>query len=74
MTITIKSEHVGDYIIEISQNKFSSAYDVSALEKNGSQWYAINKNTYPTIEDAKKRFSYLKSQAKKGYVPSSTIW
>ena len=72
MTVTIKSETINGYYIEITQEKFSSAYDVSASEEIDSLWYTVNENTYATIEAAKKRYSYLKSQAKKGYIPTSS--
>lgn len=69
MTYCIKRVEVGNISILIEQDKFSSAYDVTALEifdKEKGLARVINENTYPTIEKARKRFSYLKSLAKKG--------
>ena len=67
MTLVLKQAEVGNTHINIEQNKFTSAYDVVAYHvyEDGSA-IVINENTYPTIEKARKRFSYLKSLAKKG--------
>lgn len=67
MTYTIKTEQINNISISITQDKFSSAYDVTAVEvHDNGLGYVLNENTYPTIEKARKRFSYLKSLAKKG--------
>lgn len=63
MTVTIKSAHIGNYYIEISQDKYENAYKVTADEKRGGQFYPVNENTYPDIKKANARFNYLVRKA-----------
>ena len=69
MTYGVKHVQVGNISIYIEQEKFSSSYTVVAYEifdEERGLARTLNKNTYATIEQARKRFSYLKSLAKKG--------
>lgn len=63
MTITIKSETVNGYHIDITQDKFTPAYRVSAYERRGGQWVRVNSHSYGDIKKAAARFNTLRRKA-----------
>jgi len=50
MTVTIKSEDVGKYNIEISQDKFTSVYKVALNRCVGDYYVTDNERLYGTRE------------------------
>ena len=64
MTFIIKATKVGDYTIEIGQQKFESTYYVGAY----SGYREETKLWYPTREKAEKRFGYLKRKYKEAVI------
>lgn len=72
MTWAIKEEVVqtdnGNFYIFIEQQKFDPLYYVGIAKehKPGFCGYPISKLSYPTLGQAKRRFSYLKKKALKG--------
>lgn len=68
MTFTIVRETIGNKTIYIQQEKFENGYHVGVNKLNSDNVtaYNVNDNYYGDIKKAKKRYSYLKSQVKKG--------
>jgi hypothetical protein len=64
MTFTIKSETIGKTFIEISQEKFSSAYTVCAGTVYGDTIQGIETRTYSTLKQAKARYNALRRSAR----------
>ena len=60
MTVTIKSENVGNYNIEVSQDKFSSVYKVSLNRCLGAYYSTESEKYYGTLKKANARFASLK--------------
>ena len=61
MTLTIKQIKIGNKYIEISQDKYSSAYKVTLSHTYSDDLYYIdNQNIYSTLKAANNRFNYLK--------------
>lgn len=61
MTVVIRSERIGNYAVEISQDKYESTYKVS-LNRMISDYEAVreNENYYPDIKKATARYNRLK--------------
>ena len=66
MTVTIQQETVGDYYISIRQEKYCSTYRVALAKRcgNNDEYRMINDQIYPTLSQAKTRFSYLKRKVR----------
>ena len=66
MTVTIKSEKIGKYLIEILQEKFESAYHVAMYEEQSEDLYGypITDRYYKTLGAAERRFTLLKRGAR----------
>ncbi len=66
MTVTIRQEKVGDYYICIEQEKYCSTYRVTLAKRygNSDDYHMINNQIYPTLSQAKARFSYLKRKVR----------
>lgn len=61
MTFTIKQIKIGNYHIEISQDKYSSAYKVTLSHTYDGELYRTDKeNFYTTLKAANNRFNSLK--------------
>lgn len=62
MTVTIKSEVIGDYYIYIEQDKYSPGYKVGLVRKISDQMYGypLSERYYPSLEKAKRRYKDLK--------------
>lgn len=61
MTFTIKQIKIGNYHIEISQDKYSSSYKVTLSHTyDGDIYRTDNENYYPTLTAANRRYNYLK--------------
>lgn len=75
MTFGYAEEKVNDYIITIEQEKFSNAFKVCAYpiinESENLAGFPETELYYGTMQEAKRRFSYLKSKIKRdGYACS----
>jgi len=68
MTITIKTETIGKYNIEISQDKFSSVYKVSLNRCLGDYYTTDNERYYGTLKKANCRFATLKNNIVNGKI------
>lgn len=70
MTLTIKRETIEGKTIYIRQEKFDSGFcvGIDCFFDDCGMAYNLNENYYMDLEKAKKRFNYLKRQAKKGYI------
>ena len=67
MTVTVKAETIGKYLVEIESNKFTCGYTVAAYENiSGFYGYPITEIYYPTMKQASRRFSDLKRKAARG--------
>lgn len=64
MTVTIKSENIGNYQIEIAQDKFTSVYKVSLNRCLGDYYTTDNVRYYGTLKKANSRFANLKNKVK----------
>lgn len=68
MTVTIKSEKIGNHMIEISQDKYEIGYNVSLTrlwdECSGT---TENERYYSDIKKATARYNSLKSKLRKEY-------
>ena len=66
MTVTIQQEKIGDYYISIEQEKYESTYRVALAKRygNNDEYRMINDHIYPTLSQAKARFSYLKRKVR----------
>ena len=64
MTLVIKSETIGKTFIEISQEKFSSAYTVCTGTVYGDTVQGIEARTYSTLKQAKARYNALRRSVK----------
>lgn len=66
MTVTMQQEKVGDYYISIRQEKYCSTYRVALAKRygNSDEYRMINDQIYPTLSQAKARFSYLKRKVR----------
>lgn len=66
MTVTIKSEKVGRYLIEILNEKFETSYHVAMYEEQGQDLYGypLTDRYYKTMSGAVARFNALKRSAK----------
>ena len=61
MTVTIKQEHIKNYYIDISQDKYSPLYRVRLSHTIDGDLYRIDKeNYYTTLKAAKSRYNYIK--------------
>lgn len=65
MTVTIKSEDIGKYNIEISQDKFTSVYKVALNRCVGDYYVTDNERLYGTLKKANCRFAALKNKLRK---------
>jgi len=64
MTVTIKSERIGNYLIEISQDKYEKAYKVSKIRLWDESSGTLEKESYyPDIKKATARYNKLKREA-----------
>lgn len=64
MTVTIKATEVNGYYIEITQNKYSTAYEVSKSEMYGDGLCGHTESKiYGTLKQAQRRFNDLVKQA-----------
>lgn len=60
MTITIKSEKVGKYLIEIYQEKYSVCFHVGLYYSfNDGIYRTFEDRTYTSLESAKRRYRTL---------------
>lgn len=66
MTVTIKTENIGKYNIEMSQDKFTSVYKVSLNRCLGNYYTTENEKYYGTLKKANSRFANLKNRVKGG--------
>ena len=72
MTITFENETVktiyGNFYVYINQEKFENNFKVGITREfePGICGYPINELYYETIDKAKRRYAYLKREAKKG--------
>jgi len=68
MTVTFKSETINPYTLYIEQEKYSNVFKVGICKSVGIDLYGypISELTYPSYEKAKRRYSYLKTKAKRG--------
>lgn len=62
MTVTIKAEKIGKYLIEIMQEKFETTYHVAMYEEHGEDLYGYptTDRYYKTLRAAETRFNTLK--------------
>ena len=66
MTVIIKNDLINEYYIYIEQDKYESGYKVGFATNRGvGIYHEENEHYYPTIEQAKRRFNYLKCKIKK---------
>jgi hypothetical protein len=64
MTVTIKSERINNYLIEISQDKYEKAYKVSKIRLWDESCGTLEKESYyPDIKKATARYNKLKKEA-----------
>ena len=70
MTVTIREEDINNYHVYIEQDKNSINYKVGIARLinacYGSLGRIVNLHYYPTLKQAKQRYSYLKRKAKRG--------
>ena len=66
MTVTIKSEHIGDHYIDVSQEKFSKAYKVGIYQNAGLYYIAQDERMYGTMKQANRRYNALLKQVTEG--------
>lgn len=70
MTVTIREENVNNYNVYIEQDKYSTNYKVGIARLisacYGRVGQIVNLHYYPTLKQAKQRYSYLKQKARKG--------
>lgn len=72
MTVTLKNEIVetqhGNFYVYIDQEKFETTFKVGIAKEiaPGLCTYPINEIRYNEMDKAKRRYAYLKREAKKG--------
>lgn len=67
MTVIFDCAEINDTLIEISQDKFETAFVVNVYRKRGNEYgFPEKHNIYDTLQKATKRYNYLKRQAVKG--------
>ena len=66
MTVTIQQEIINNQYVYIEQDKNESGYNVGIAESVGNTelYRTVNKHVYPTLQQAKRRYSYLKRKAR----------
>lgn len=66
MTYTIKTERIGNHVIEISQDKFETSYKVSLIRMfDENLGRTESRIAYTDIKKAKARYNSLKSKLRK---------
>lgn len=69
MTVTIQQEIINNQYVYIEQKKNESSYNVGIAESIGNYnftelYRTVNEHVYPTLQQAKRRYSYLKRKAR----------
>ena len=66
MTVTIKSEKIGKYLIEILQEKYETAYHVAMYKEESPDLYGypITDRYYGTIKQANARYNALRREVR----------